>query len=80
LSYSRLVSQVYLFPLKIAQKNEQFYNTEEARIKLGSIVIEENDLNKDSLLKAIENIRGKSHGVTVKSNPTEQIINYLLGD
>lgn len=43
-------------PLKIAQKNEQFYNAVEAKNKLGSIIIEEKDLNKDSFLKAIKEI------------------------
>lgn len=43
-------------PLRIAQKNEQFYNAVEAKNKLGSIIIEEKDLNKDTFLKAIQAI------------------------
>lgn len=43
-------------PLKIAQKNEQFYNAVEAKNKLDSIIIEEKDLNKDTFLKAVSAI------------------------
>ena len=40
-------------PLKIAQKNEQYYNALEANKKLGSIVIEEKDLSDKSFLDAL---------------------------
>ncbi len=40
-------------PLKIAQKNEQYYNALEAQRKLGSIVIEEKNLNDDTLMNAL---------------------------
>lgn len=43
-------------PLRIAQKNEQYYNALEAQRKLGSIVIEEKDLNNETFLKAINEI------------------------
>jgi UDP-N-acetylglucosamine--N-acetylmuramyl-(pentapeptide) pyrophosphoryl-undecaprenol N-acetylglucosamine transferase len=43
-------------PLKIAQKNEQYYNALEAHRKLGSIVIEEKDLNDESFLSALNSI------------------------
>ena len=42
-------------PLKIAQKNEQFYNAMEAKDKLGSNIILEDDFKKETLIKAIEN-------------------------
>lgn len=43
-------------PLKIAQKNEQFFNALEAHKKLGSIIIEEKELNDESFMKALDEI------------------------
>lgn len=43
-------------PLKIAQKNEQFYNALEAHKKLGSLIIEEKELSDQSFLAALEEI------------------------
>ena len=43
-------------PLKIAQKNEQFFNALEAHKKLGSIIIEEKELNDEVFLRALEDI------------------------
>lgn len=43
-------------PLKIAQKNEQFFNALEAHKKLGSIIIEEKELTDQSFLQALEDI------------------------
>ena len=43
-------------PLKIAQKNEQFYNALEAFKKLGSIIIEEKELTDESFLVALHQI------------------------
>jgi UDP-N-acetylglucosamine--N-acetylmuramyl-(pentapeptide) pyrophosphoryl-undecaprenol N-acetylglucosamine transferase len=43
-------------PLKIAQKNEQYFNAIEAKNKLGSIVIEEKDLSNEVFLKALSEI------------------------
>ncbi len=43
-------------PLKIAQKNEQFFNALEAKNKLGSIVIEEDNLNDEVFLKSLKEI------------------------
>lgn len=43
-------------PLKIAQKNEQFYNALEAHKKLGSIIIEEKELSDKSILAALDEI------------------------
>jgi UDP-N-acetylglucosamine--N-acetylmuramyl-(pentapeptide) pyrophosphoryl-undecaprenol N-acetylglucosamine transferase len=43
-------------PLKIAQKNEQFYNALEAHKKLGSLIIEEKELSDKSILAALDEI------------------------
>ncbi|MBY0412857.1 MAG: UDP-N-acetylglucosamine--N-acetylmuramyl-(pentapeptide) pyrophosphoryl-undecaprenol N-acetylglucosamine transferase [Bdellovibrionales bacterium] len=43
-------------PLKIAQKNEQFFNALEAHKKLGSIIIEEKELTDESFLAALKEI------------------------
>lgn len=43
-------------PLKIAQKNEQFFNALEAHKKLGSIIIEEKELTDESFLVALHQI------------------------
>jgi UDP-N-acetylglucosamine--N-acetylmuramyl-(pentapeptide) pyrophosphoryl-undecaprenol N-acetylglucosamine transferase len=43
-------------PLKIAQKNEQFYNALEAHKKLGSIIIEEKELTDELFLNALDEI------------------------
>jgi UDP-N-acetylglucosamine--N-acetylmuramyl-(pentapeptide) pyrophosphoryl-undecaprenol N-acetylglucosamine transferase len=43
-------------PLKIAQKNEQFFNALEAHKKLGSVIIEEKELTDETFLKAIHDI------------------------
>lgn len=43
-------------PLKIAQKNEQFFNALEAHKKLGSIIIEEKELTDESFLAALAEI------------------------
>ena len=46
---------VYI-PLKIAQKNEQFFNALEAHKKLGSIIIEEKELSDESFLVALHQL------------------------
>lgn len=66
-------------PLKIAQKNEQYFNAREAEEKLGSIIIEEKDLTKDSLLEAVINIQLLPKKPRVNHNPTEEIVRILLG-
>jgi UDP-N-acetylglucosamine--N-acetylmuramyl-(pentapeptide) pyrophosphoryl-undecaprenol N-acetylglucosamine transferase len=43
-------------PLKIAQKNEQFFNALEAHKKLGSIIIEEKELNDESFMNALSEL------------------------
>lgn len=43
-------------PLRIAQKNEQFYNALEAHKKLGSLIIEEKELSDKSILAALDEI------------------------
>jgi UDP-N-acetylglucosamine--N-acetylmuramyl-(pentapeptide) pyrophosphoryl-undecaprenol N-acetylglucosamine transferase len=43
-------------PLKIAQKNEQFFNALEAHKKLGSIILEEKELSDKIFLEALHEI------------------------
>ena len=50
-------------PLKIAQKNEQFFNALEAHKKLGSLIIEEKELSDTSFLAALDEI-GLSNPMT----------------
>jgi UDP-N-acetylglucosamine--N-acetylmuramyl-(pentapeptide) pyrophosphoryl-undecaprenol N-acetylglucosamine transferase len=62
-------------PLKIAQKNEQFFNALEAHKKLGSIIIEEKELTDESFLVALHQIG--------MSNPMKKIqkqngLDYLV--
>ena len=47
-------------PLKISQKNEQFHNACQAQKKLGSLILEEDHLNDENFLSAIETLRTKS--------------------
>lgn len=47
-------------PLRIAQKNEQFFNALEAHKKLGSIIIEEKELSDITFLTALEEIGMKN--------------------
>jgi UDP-N-acetylglucosamine--N-acetylmuramyl-(pentapeptide) pyrophosphoryl-undecaprenol N-acetylglucosamine transferase len=65
-------------PLKIAQKNEQYFNALEAKNKLGSIIILENELNSDIFLHSLgefasQNIIQKS----ASKNSLEIIINEI---
>ncbi len=48
-------------PLKISQKNEQLHNARQAQKKLGSLILEEDELNDASFLKAIETLRHQGH-------------------
>lgn len=43
-------------PLKIAQKNEQYFNALEAKNKLGSIIIEEKDLTDELFLQSLNSL------------------------
>ena len=62
-------------PLRIAQKNEQYHNALEANKKLGSIVIQEKDLNDETFLKAIHDI-GTSN--PMKKVQTQNGLDYLV--
>lgn len=64
-------------PLKIAQKNEQFHNAKEAESRIGSIVIEEDGLTKESLIEAISTIEKVPRKGKVTENPTAQICKEL---
>lgn len=65
-------------PLKIAQKNEQFFNALEAHKKLGSIIIEEKELTDELFLKAIYDI-GKSNPMNKvqKQNGLQYIVEEI---
>jgi UDP-N-acetylglucosamine--N-acetylmuramyl-(pentapeptide) pyrophosphoryl-undecaprenol N-acetylglucosamine transferase len=65
-------------PLKIAQKNEQFYNALEAYKKLGSIIIEEKELNDESFLKGIHDIGKDNPMVKVqKQNGLQYLVEEI---
>jgi UDP-N-acetylglucosamine--N-acetylmuramyl-(pentapeptide) pyrophosphoryl-undecaprenol N-acetylglucosamine transferase len=61
-------------PLKIAQKNEQFYNALEAHKRLGSIIIEEKELTDESFMVALHQI-GKTN--PIKKIQKENGLDYL---
>ncbi len=65
-------------PLKIAQKNEQYHNAMSANAQVGSIVIKEDELSGDVLLRSIEAIQciDKKNGVEI--NPTKSIAQLIL--
>ncbi len=67
-------------PLKIAQKNEQFHNAQEAQKKLKSIIILEDELDDESLLEAINQVESLKRGVRAEINPTNNITELLLGE
>jgi UDP-N-acetylglucosamine--N-acetylmuramyl-(pentapeptide) pyrophosphoryl-undecaprenol N-acetylglucosamine transferase len=60
-------------PLKIAQKNEQYHNALEAHESLGSIIIEEKDLSRDTLLSAVQSMRNRKSRARTGINPTPVI-------
>ncbi len=67
-------------PLKIAQKNEQFYNAMEAKEKLGSLVVTEDDLKMASLqelIKELEQVDIKSNEKKMSENSLDMIIEFI---
>lgn len=64
-------------PLKIAQKNEQYHNAKAAEVALGSVVIEEDKLSGEMLLKAIDDLLEKPQKDIIKENPTVKIIDKI---
>lgn len=65
-------------PLKIAQKNEQYHNAIEAQRKLGSFVIQEDELDIERLLESISQVQLVPKGERVKQNPTQEILSIAL--
>lgn len=63
-------------PLKIAQKNEQLFNADEARKKLGSIVIEEDELSDDLFLSGVKRLDEQLNedGPRLKGNMAKKVI------
>lgn len=65
-------------PLKIAQKNEQFFNALEAHKKLGSIIIEEKELSDEAFLKAIHDIGKQNPMVKIqKQNGLQYLVEEI---
>ena len=50
-----------------------------AQSKLGSIVIEEDELTGERLLSAIKEVQSLDKKSGVKSNPTQDIVNLIIG-
>ncbi|MCR9205717.1 MAG: UDP-N-acetylglucosamine--N-acetylmuramyl-(pentapeptide) pyrophosphoryl-undecaprenol N-acetylglucosamine transferase [Halobacteriovoraceae bacterium] len=65
-------------PLKIAQKNEQYWNAIEAQEKVGSIVLKEDEATGETLIQAIKEIQKKSPVNPVLKNPTEDIVREMF--
>ncbi len=66
-------------PLKIAQKNEQYHNAMAAKNKLGSIVIQEDELNDAVLWNAVESLsNSKSNNVTDVKNGSDYLKNEII--
>lgn len=72
-----LGKKAIFIPLKIAQKNEQFHNAMEANQKLGSIVIQEDNLSKESLLAAIKQL---SEDKTVQEGDKKNGLRHLINE
>jgi UDP-N-acetylglucosamine--N-acetylmuramyl-(pentapeptide) pyrophosphoryl-undecaprenol N-acetylglucosamine transferase len=66
-----------LVPLRIAQKNEQFHNAVVAKKRLGSILLEETNLNGESLLGAINSIRKVKSSPIATQNPLDKILEEI---
>ena len=64
-------------PLKIAQKNEQYHNAMAAHQKLGSIVIEEDNLEKVDIKKLIQEVLAGKKELEVNQNIRAQ---KIIGD
>lgn len=62
-------------PLKIAQKNEQFFNALEAHKKLGSIIIEEKELTNENFLAAINEIKAEKR---MTKNQKQNGLDFLV--
>jgi UDP-N-acetylglucosamine--N-acetylmuramyl-(pentapeptide) pyrophosphoryl-undecaprenol N-acetylglucosamine transferase len=62
-------------PLKIAQKNEQYFNALEAKNKLGSIILLEDELNDEALLHAIQEI-GKNN--SIQKMPRQNSLDFIV--
>ena len=71
------LNKVSIFvPLKIAQKNEQFYNALEAKNKIGSIILTEDEFLNFNITELVKNIRNQNreHKAFNVQNGVEVII------
>ncbi len=65
-------------PLKISQKNEQFHNAKEAQRKMGSLILEEDQLNNQLFLETIQELaKTSSKGHFSFKNGLEEIMIQL---
>jgi len=62
-------------PLKIAQKNEQYFNALEAQRKIGSVIIEEKDLNDEAFMQALATFETEE---VIKSKDENNGLLYLI--
>jgi UDP-N-acetylglucosamine--N-acetylmuramyl-(pentapeptide) pyrophosphoryl-undecaprenol N-acetylglucosamine transferase len=68
-----------LVPLKIAQKNEQYYNAMEAVSKLNSLLIEEDQVKTSNLVEVIEKFESEQ-SMIVKSAQDGNAVDYLCSE
>lgn len=66
-----------LVPLKIAQKNEQFFNAQEAQKKLGSYIIQEDKFTLDQFIKSYSELRKQTLHERQEHNPKDRIVNMI---
>jgi UDP-N-acetylglucosamine--N-acetylmuramyl-(pentapeptide) pyrophosphoryl-undecaprenol N-acetylglucosamine transferase len=69
-----------LIPLKIAQKNEQFFNAKEAEKLVGSLVVEEDQLSEMNFIRELENFKnnlGEPLSVSNKENSKDLLIKKI---
>jgi UDP-N-acetylglucosamine--N-acetylmuramyl-(pentapeptide) pyrophosphoryl-undecaprenol N-acetylglucosamine transferase len=68
-------------PLKIAQKNEQYFNAIEAKNQLGSLMIDEDEFKKLSILQVLENFEKiiplAQNNLSVMQNSKQKLINEI---
>jgi UDP-N-acetylglucosamine--N-acetylmuramyl-(pentapeptide) pyrophosphoryl-undecaprenol N-acetylglucosamine transferase len=69
-----------LIPLKIAQKNEQYWNAVEAVKKLNSLIVEDDEIKHLDLIKLIESFESEKTEILPfqnTANATQFLINQI---
>lgn len=66
-------------PLKIAQKNEQYYNAKTAQEELGSLIVEEDALKQESLKEILSKLNQEDYKRINPSgfNPADKIVELI---